>query len=697
MACSYQVFALTPISDQEIFQSCFNTPPIGECVKSDFNNDGLINSRDFSQFNNALRGDFNDDGIVDLIDNATNQDRQFLMMCIEQNAQPNCMLADLNSDELIDNLDLDVFNSFIIFDLNNDNIIFFRINSSPIFQNINDITTKEGESTAFYIWANDIQNEVVTYILSNVPDNASYTSVVMGDVNSDGAVDEQDISLVTLSIQNIYDQRFDLNNDAKIDKQDVDLSKSLFGKTRQAILFDWTPGVKQSGFYYLSVSAQAQVGASAQIKIKISVFDLDAITNYYSYDDVLLIVNSQSEASKKIGQYFSESRGIPTTNIVTISTPESETITRSVFEQDIRLPIEAFISSNMINSEINYIVTTKGVPLRITNDIAVGDQASVDSELSMILGPFADQIGAVNATPNPYYNYNIPFSSEMFGIYLVTRLTGYTVSDVLTLIDRSAIPEQYGTFILDVDPTKDNAVGFEIGNKWLRDAADILKKAGQLVLLDETTTFVTQQTHVLGYASWGSNDANDTNNAKPNFVWLPGSIAETFVSTSARTFTSPAIYGQSLVADLIAEGITGVKGYVFEPILSAMAKPHILFDRYSQGYILADSYFSASASIGWQGVVIGDPKMAINNNLLQRKENDNEDDNEDDDEEHDDEHADEDDDDKDSKPDLDAAAAADDETNMTTLEESSGSGSVGPWAFYLLFLVFLNRLIRQKK
>ena len=99
------------------------------------------------------------------------------------------------------------------------------------------------------------------------------------------------------------------------------------------------------------------------------------------------------------------------------------------------------------------------------------------------------------------------------------------------------------------------------------------------------------------------------------FRWLPGALAETFVSTSARSFTLPPTYGQSLIADLIAEGLTGAKGYVYEPFLNAVAHPDILFDRYTRGFNLADSYYMASAFMSWMDVVVGDPKTRINTDI----------------------------------------------------------------------------------
>jgi hypothetical protein len=92
---------------------------------------------------------------------------------------------------------------------------------------------------------------------------------------------------------------------------------------------------------------------------------------------------------------------------------------------------------------------------------------------------------------------------------------------------------------------------------------------------------------------------------------MAGAIAETYVSTSGRSFSAPPSYGQSLIADLIAEGVTAVKGYTYEPYSSAMADVSILFPMYVDGYTVAESYYAASYFLGWMDVVIGDPKFRL--------------------------------------------------------------------------------------
>ncbi len=106
-------------------------------------------------------------------------------------------------------------------------------------------------------------------------------------------------------------------------------------------------------------------------------------------------------------------------------------------------------------------------------------------------------------------------------------------------------------------------------------------------------------------------DNLDIREIAPTFSWKNGAIGTTAVSTSARSFSNTTSYGQSLVADLIENGITGIEGFIFEPFLEAIANPAVLFDRYSKGYNLGDSFYMASHNRNWMDVIIGDPKTII--------------------------------------------------------------------------------------
>ena len=67
---------------------------------------------------------------------------------------------------------------------------------------------------------------------------------------------------------------------------------------------------------------------------------------------------------------------------------------------------------------------------------------------------------------------------------------------------------------------------------------------------------------------------------------------------------------QSQIAQLIHNGVTGIKGYVSEPYVDATANPAYLFCNYVHGSNLAEAFYSASPYVGWKDIVIGDPLCA---------------------------------------------------------------------------------------
>ncbi len=473
------------------------------------------------------------------------------------------------------------------------------------------------------------------------------------------------------------------------------------------------------------------------------------------YDDVVLIVNDNSDISREIGTYFAERRNLPPENIINISTSTSETITAAQFDE-VAAAIKANLTDRGIADSINYLVTTKGVPLRVSG--ATNARASFDSELALVGGDFESSIHASPWLNNPYYRDMDSFSFERVGMRLVTRLTGYTVEEAKHLVDLAEISYgSRGNALMDLDPGKDGSPGYKIGNDWMRGADTWFKQNGYPSLLDENRTFRTGFTDLMAYNSWGSNDGNwsynhisnsgfdygtgdqasswtyvtaggnvtrngtvsysgdwslklerngsgsllayqdrvlpfidhryilegrmklegvssqgvkiwmeglddgdgvvttvnlrtysgtrdwtftqgrmenDTSIVKvrtyvellgdgvvhfdamrlrvirPHNTWVPGGLAETCVSTGGRSFNYGATYGQSLIADLIRDGVTGVKGYVYEPYLSAISHADVLFPDYYSGANLAESYYAGSQFASWMGVMVGDPKCA---------------------------------------------------------------------------------------
>jgi uncharacterized protein (TIGR03790 family) len=339
-------------------------------------------------------------------------------------------------------------------------------------------------------------------------------------------------------------------------------------------------------------------------------------------DQVLIVANERSPISRQIAEYYQRARRIPDHHVIRIRTDPREEIDRDTFRREIVQPVAAHLLEHRLPDQILAIVLTKGVPLKIRGTGGPnGTQASVDSDLALLYREMVEQPTAPeNGIRNPYFQPGkpVPFSRADHDIYLVTRLDGYTWEDIQGLIDRGTSAERRGKVVLDMKsptPVEDSRPG----DGWLREAARRLRGSGLEVVLDQSAHAVTGQTDVIGYASWGSNDPAIKARV-PGFRWLPGAIASWFVSTSARTFTAPpagwsigagyAGSGQSLIGDLIAEGVTGVVGFVYEPYLEATAQPQIFLPAYRAGFTLAESFYMSLPTLSWQAVVIGDPLVA---------------------------------------------------------------------------------------
>jgi uncharacterized protein (TIGR03790 family) len=318
-----------------------------------------------------------------------------------------------------------------------------------------------------------------------------------------------------------------------------------------------------------------------------------------------LVVASSNEAeSMSLAQAYTAARRIPDSRILSVSVPSADEISTADFEAAIRGPVLARLDAH---PEIDFIVICKGVPLRL--DSKWGD--SVDSRLAQARTPRPQmdpqRPETMRAAQQPFFAAKKRFSRMEFGIALVCRLDGSTFEDARALIRRSIEARPGGRILLDEAEDR-RAPGYAEIQAGLSRARDAIQKLGGEAWLDTERDFQTG-TDLGGYVSWGSNDGAFSRTRYRDLRFRPGAIGETFVSTSARTFT-PDAPGQSQICDLIKGGITGIKGYVAEPYTFALARPEILFDRYLKGWTLAESFYAASPLIGWKDVVIGDPLAA---------------------------------------------------------------------------------------
>lgn len=348
--------------------------------------------------------------------------------------------------------------------------------------------------------------------------------------------------------------------------------------------------------------------------------------------NVVLVINDASSVSQAVGSYYQEKRAIPSGNVCRIQCSSAEQVSRDECEANIVAPVRAFLATHPDPDRIDYIVLTKGIPLKAVYDYSYFTGALSVSSLLTCVGepaityppsdpfdpytalPMVNPWGptASPAAPEQYFSHSLSLSGHRF--YAVTRLDAYSEADIRRMIDDALIAEPLqGLFLLDgADPAT-----YPILNDRLRLANSGIITKGYETYYSATEfdsrarEFVGGQEGVMGYFSWGSNEGYSFTQA--SYVsnhFAPGSIADTYVSFSGRTFTYPPSSGQSLIADLIPQGLSGGNGYVSEPFAHLATYPNVLFDRYLKGYNLAESFMAATPELYWKAATFGDPLMA---------------------------------------------------------------------------------------
>lgn len=347
-------------------------------------------------------------------------------------------------------------------------------------------------------------------------------------------------------------------------------------------------------------------------------------------ENVAVVINEASPDSTRVGEYYARVRGVPSRNVIRLTTTVDEQILPAEYTRTIETPIARALNGGLSHDRILYVVLTKGIPLRITGTGGrMGTGGSVDSELALLYRRMAGSATqAVGPVPNPYFLGDRPiqeaksFTHRTQDIFLVTRLDGFTVEDVIALIDRGLAAAASGRVVLD------GRGGKTAGDAWIGEAAARLKAlgAGERVVVEDTPRAARGLNEVIGYFSWGANDP-ENRVRRVGLGFLPGALATTISSTDGRTFQAPpdtwrppadpsdkaswfAGSPQTLAGDLIREGVSGVAANVGEPYLDGAVRPEILFPAYFAGFNLAESFYLALPHIGWQTVVVGDPLAA---------------------------------------------------------------------------------------
>ncbi len=352
---------------------------------------------------------------------------------------------------------------------------------------------------------------------------------------------------------------------------------------------------------------------------------------------VFVIANSAFPGSRELGEYYIAQRGLPKENLVALDLPVEEDVTHQTFVSKIQNPLMAKfleqkvfrgVLSTLANkqgvrlatlSTINadWLVLMRGVPLKIMHDATLMDKArmaevppqlqntgaSVDGELALIAG---QEWNPLALSVNPWFDAESPVrDSSKHRLFLkVSRLDGPDDDSVRRLIDSAIDGERLG---LAGRVYLDKGGPYKEGNDWIDRARTSLKPLGFELSFDERTgvLFGAQDRFDAPalYLGWYEGQLGGPFAFK-DFRFPPGAIAIHLHSFSASTLRKA---DANWCAPLVARGVAGTVGNVYEPFLSYTHHFDILADRLARGWCWGDAAYAALPGLSWMDICIGDP------------------------------------------------------------------------------------------
>ena len=364
--------------------------------------------------------------------------------------------------------------------------------------------------------------------------------------------------------------------------------------------------------------------------------------------NVMVLYNSESADGLQIAQYYAQLH--PGVKLQAIDDVEvSEEVSQEDYLKVIRPQVLASLTD-----EIQVIVTTKGMPLRICNEVENpgtydgwrGEDynvpifndwwkkySSLESELTRItlidsaemmgdqasfLSPPAFPFESIHHAANPYYNADQAFDTSTpgyDGMRLTSRLDGFTVEDVLASLDRAqnaCIVSHEQVVIVDDDPD----VPATNSDMMPELALEVLPFYDQDVIYDSTERDIFDaEEPVIGYVSHGSHAAGSKYIAKFEFELADGAIFQTWESFNAYSFIEGNnLHGQALIGEWLQAGGTAALGHVQEPGgigTRGVAREDVFWNMLLQGYTFAEAAWAAIPQLSYVNTVVGDPLMRL--------------------------------------------------------------------------------------
>jgi uncharacterized protein (TIGR03790 family) len=342
---------------------------------------------------------------------------------------------------------------------------------------------------------------------------------------------------------------------------------------------------------------------------------------------VAVLYNSSVPESKKLADTYRAARNIPAENLIGLPLPKDDDISRKDYDEKIAKPLRAEFTARdwwklgknpenltlPVRNRIRYLVTVRGVPLRILNTSAEPvpndpqnpfdrhDEASVDSELSLFGIQGLPTVGIIN---NAYFKSEKRITDvQMPFLFIVGRIDAANWETCERMIRDAVSAEKTGLW---GKAYVDLANKFPQGDEWLRGIADTNFAVGIPTVVDlfhDSLPTNYPMTDASLYYGWYEDSLNGPF-LNPAFQFRPGAVAMHIHSFSAGQIRDPF---KNWSAGLLSKGAACTVGNVHEPYLGLTHHFDILHKRLLDGYTFGEAAYAATPALSWQTVVFGDP------------------------------------------------------------------------------------------
>ncbi|HRZ38269.1 MAG TPA: TIGR03790 family protein [Candidatus Paceibacterota bacterium] len=367
-----------------------------------------------------------------------------------------------------------------------------------------------------------------------------------------------------------------------------------------------------------------------------------AIRLWAGGDEVVVVYNTDVRPdSRLVAQHYTGKRAVPDRQVIGLSMPRDEGMTRTEFEKRLQEPLLAALEQRglltfhdqivpatdnqpgrvvrlPVAATVRYVALCYGVPVRILEDAkptgtnktllpAQRRAAAVDSELAL-LPALHQRLPVEGMLRNPFLGTEAMSRLDpKGGLLMVTRLDGPSGSVARNLVDNAMTAETHGLWgRAYFDARGLTKGGYKVGDDWIIAASAAARRHGFETTLNlEPATFGTgcPLPQVALYAGWY--DQTPSGPFKQSTVeFMPGAIAYHIFSYSARSIRT----ADTWVGCLLDRGAAATVGFVTEPYLESTIEVGVWFSRLIEsGATFGEATYAALPSLSWQTTVIGDP------------------------------------------------------------------------------------------